>query len=79
MFQIVHGGEEAGDLVLAQHDRKLLPPTAGWDLVPDDPGPFEGNGVEEPERGDRHDDRTGRETFLLGEINQIGADLSRAE
>ena len=26
MFQIVHGGEEAGNLVLAQHDGKLLYP-----------------------------------------------------
>ena len=79
MFQIVHGGEEAGNLVLALHDGKLLPSTHGGDVLLDNPGSPEGHGVEEPERGDRDDDRTGSETFLLGEIDQIGADLSRTE
>jgi hypothetical protein len=45
---------------------------AGGDVVLDDPGPFEGDGVEEPKRGDRDDDRTRREAALPRQVEQIG-------
>src|ERR1700704_2003498 len=53
LLQIIHGAQEARHLVLAQHDRKFLRLTAGRDVILDNPRPFEGDGVEEPERGDR--------------------------
>ena len=56
VLQVVHGAQEPRDFVLAQHDGKLLRLTAGGDVVLDNPGPFEGDGVEEPQRGDRDDD-----------------------
>ena len=43
------------------------------------PWPFEGNGVEKPERGDRDDDRAGCEVSLLRQVDQIGPDLGRPE
>src|SRR5271170_449846 len=79
MLQIVHRAQETCDFLLAQHDGQLFRLVAGRDIVLDDPGSFEGYGVEKPKRGDRDDDRTGREAPLPGQMDQIGPDLSRAQ
>ena len=79
MLQVVDGTEEMRDLFLAQHNGKLLPPTHGGDVLLDNPGSPEGHGVEEPERGDRDDDRTGRETALPRQVKQIRPDLGWPE
>src|ERR1700692_4113599 len=75
VLPVIHGGEEARHLVLAKHDGKLLRLTACRDVVLDNPGPFEGHCVEEPERGDRDNDRTCRETSFSRQMEQPGADL----
>jgi hypothetical protein len=79
LLRVVYGTQEACHFVLAQHDWKFFRLTAGGDVVRDDPWPFEGDGVEEPERGDRDNDRTGRETSFPRQMDQIGSDLSGAE
>ena len=47
VLQVVHGAQETRHFFLAQHDGQLLRLTAGGDVVLDNPGPFEGDGVEE--------------------------------
>jgi len=79
LLQVIHGAQEARHFVLAEHNGKFLRLTARGDLVLDHPGPFEGNGVEESKRGDRDNDRTGRETSLPRQMDQPGADLRRPE
>src|SRR5580698_5708144 len=52
---------------------------ARGDIVLNDPVSFEGDGVEEPKRGHRDDDRTGREPSLPRQVEQIRPDLSWPE
>ena len=75
MLQVVDGAEETRDLFLAQHNGKLLRLTASGDVILDNPGAFERDGEEEPERRDRDDDRTGRKTPFLRQVDQIRPDL----
>ena len=75
LLEVIHGTQEARYFVLAQHDRKLLGLPAGRNVVLDNPGPFEGDGVEEPKRGDRDNDRTGRETSFPRQVMKICPDL----
>jgi hypothetical protein len=67
VLEVVHG---------AQHNRQPLRLMAGGDVIVDRPRPFEGDGEEKPQRGDRDDDRTGREASLLRQVDQIRPDLS---
>jgi hypothetical protein len=75
VLQVLCCIQESGDLLLAQHDGQLFCLVAGGDIVLDDPGPLQGDGVEEPERRDGDDDRAGREAPFLGQVDQIGPDL----
>src|SRR5208283_973138 len=75
MLQVVNGAQETRNLFLAQYDWKLLRLTAGGDVVLDIPRPFEGDGEQEPERGDGDDDRTGRKVSFLRQVDQIRPDL----
>jgi hypothetical protein len=67
------------NFVISGKVRKLLRLTARRDVVLDNPGPFECNGVEEPEGGVRDNDGTGRETSLPRQVEQSGPDLRRSE
>ena len=79
MLPAVDGVEEPGDLVLAEHDRKLLRfATGGNDLV-DAPTPSERNLVEKADGGHRDQYRTGRESLLLAEMELIGPNISRPQ
>ena len=79
MLQIGHSAQKARHFIPAQHNGELFCLPAGGDVVLDDPGPFEGDGVDKPERGDRDDDRTGREASFSRQMQQICPDLSRSE
>jgi len=79
MLQIVYGAQQTCDLNLAQHDGKLLGLPAGWDVVLDDPRPFEGDRVEKPQSGNRDNDRTGCQVPLMGQVELIRPDLSGPE
>jgi hypothetical protein len=47
VLQVIHGTQETRHFFLAQHDGQLLGLMASGDVVLDDPGPFEGDGIEE--------------------------------
>src|SRR5208282_3652031 len=79
MFPAVDGVEEPGDLVLAEHDRKLLRFATGGDDLVDAPTPSERNLVEKADGGHRDQYRTGRESLLLAQMELIGPDISRAQ
>jgi hypothetical protein len=79
VLQIVDGTKESRNLFLAQHDRKLFRLTAGGNIVPDNPRPFEADGEEEAERRHRNDDRAGRKTPFLRQVDQIRPDLIWSE
>src|ERR1700733_3490140 len=75
--EIGSAGQRPGNshFFLTEHDGKLLRLAAGGDVVCDNPGPFEGDNVEEPERGDCDNDRTGRETSFPRQVEQIRPDF----
>jgi hypothetical protein len=79
VLHIVLGAQETRDFLLAQHGGQLFRLVARRDVVLDDPGSFEGDRVEKPKRGERDDDRTGREPSLPGQMDQIGPDLGPSE
>src|SRR5271168_3482919 len=58
MFWAFHRIQEAGNLLRARHNGELLRLPAGWDIVFDNPRPFEGDRVDKPEcgHGDRRSD-----------------------
>ena len=68
MLQTLDHVQKAGDFLWAQHNGKLLQLLADGDVVLNNPGPFEGDGVEEPERGYRDANRTGGELLLLDQM-----------
>src|ERR1700733_8916458 len=79
MLPAVDSVEEPGDLVLAEHGRKLLWRATGGDDLVDVPTPSERDLVEKAHgcHGDHY--RTGRESLLLAEIKLIGPNISRAQ
>src|SRR3954462_12357282 len=46
-------------------------PFGGQDIVLDNSGPIEGDGIEKPQGRDRDDDQTGGQTPLLRQMDQI--------
>jgi hypothetical protein len=52
---------------------------ASGNVVVDNPGTLEGDGVTEPQGGDCYDGRTGCETPFVGEMERLGPDLSWAQ
>ena len=79
MLPAVDGVEEPGDLVLAEHGRKLLRLATGGDDLVDAPTPSERDLVEKADGGHRDQYRTGRELLLLAEMELIGPNISRAQ
>src|ERR1700733_7433765 len=79
MLPAVDSVEEPGDLLLAEHGRKLLRLATGWDDLVDAPIPSERDLVEKADGGHRDQHRTGRESLLLAKIELIGPNISRAQ
>ena len=79
VLQFVDGREEARHFLLAQHDGQLLRLLARRDVVLDSPETLQCDGVEEPQGGDCDDDRTGCETPVVGQVEQVGANLGWPE
>src|SRR5271168_5553644 len=69
MFWAFHRIQEAGNLLRARHNGQLLRLPAGWDIVCDNPRPFEGDCVDKPECGHGDRNRAGRQSPLLDQVN----------
>ena len=51
MFRAFHCVQEPDDFRRARHNGEFLRLPAGWDVVFDDPRPFEGDGIDKPQSG----------------------------
>ena len=78
-FRFFDGCQKAGHFLLAQHNRQLVSPTAGRNVVFDCPASLEGDGVEKAQGRDCDTDRTDCEAFVVGEKKQIRSDLGGPE
>lgn len=79
MFSAAHRIQEPGDLLRARHNGEFLRLPAGWDIIFDNPKPFESDFVQEPEycHGDRN--RAGRQSPLLNQVKLPRPDLGLAQ
>jgi hypothetical protein len=75
MFRAFHRVQEPGDFLRAWHNRKFLRLPAGWNIIFDNPRPFEGNAVDKPERG--HGDRYFIERWPQAPTYRAGTSLDR--
>src|SRR5271157_859152 len=69
MFRAFHRVQEPRDFLRARHNGKFLRLPAGWDVVFDDPRPFEGDGIDKPQSGHGDRNRAGRQSSLLNQVN----------
>src|SRR5271165_5809664 len=79
MLLASHRVQELGHFLLAQHVGQFLGPLTGWDVLLNDPVPFERDGVEEPQRGNGDRDRTGSHLLVPRKVDLIGPDLLSAQ
>src|SRR5271170_1902424 len=79
MFRAFHCVQEPDDFRRARHNGEFLRLPAGWDVVFDDPRPFESDGIDKPQssHGDRN--RAGRQSPLLDQVNLPSPDLVSAQ
>ncbi len=79
MLQHFHGIKKLPDLVAAQHDRQAMGLTAGRHDLLDVPLPPQRDLEEKAQRGDRDQDRAGRQLPLLGEMDLVAPDVGRTQ
>src|SRR3984957_18510092 len=79
MFGAAHRGQESGDFLRARDNGEFLRLPAGWDVVFDNPRPFEGDGIDKPECGHGDRNRTGRQSPFFNQVNLPSPDLLLAQ
>src|SRR5215471_5067246 len=79
MFGAAHRVQELGDFPRARDNGEFLRLPAGWDVVLDNPGLFEGDRIDKPEGGHGDRNRTGRQSSLLDQVNLPRPDLVLAQ
>src|SRR5215469_5210097 len=79
MFGAAYRVQELGDFPRARDNGEFLRLPAGWDVVFDNPGLFEGDRIDKPEGGHGDRNRTGRQSSLLDQVNLPRSDLVLAQ